>query len=56
MVYLCTCLSDEAFIRETFHMPKSLAIEFWRQFVPVYFGADRPAEGRRGGNPSLRGP
>ena len=42
MVYLCTCLSDEAFILETFHMPKSLAIEFWRQFVPVYFGADRP--------------
>jgi len=38
MVYLCTCLSGEEFIRETFHMPKSLAIEFWKQFVPVYFG------------------
>ena len=41
MVYLCTCLSDEAFIQETFHMPKSLAIRFWEEFVPVYFGTDR---------------
>ncbi len=23
-------------------MPKSLAIEFWRNFAPAYFGADRP--------------
>ena len=42
MVYLCCCLSDEAFIRETFHMPKSLSTEFWRRFAPCYFGADRP--------------
>ena len=42
MVYLCCCLSDEAFIQETFHMPKTLSTEFWRQFAPVYFGADRP--------------
>ncbi|MBO7588213.1 MAG: phosphotransferase [Bacteroidaceae bacterium] len=42
MVYLCCCLSDESFIRETFHMPKSLAIEFWRNFAPAYFGHDRP--------------
>lgn len=42
MVYLCCNLSPEPFIQETFHMPKSLAIEFWRQFAPVYFGADRP--------------
>ena len=41
MVYLCTCLSDEAFIQETFHMPKSLAIRFWEEFVPAYFGTDR---------------
>ena len=41
MVYLCTCLSGEAFIQETFHMPKSLAIRFWEEFVPVYFGTDR---------------
>ena len=41
MVYVCCCLSNEEFIRETFHMPKSLAIEFWRQFAPAYFGADR---------------
>ena len=44
MVYLCCCLSDDAFIRETFHMPKTLSMEFWRQFAPVYFGADRPLE------------
>jgi len=42
MVYLCCCLSREEFIRETFHMPKSLAIRFWQAFAPVYFGADRP--------------
>ena len=41
MVYLCTCLSDEAFIKETFHMPKSLAIRFWEEFAPAYFGTDR---------------
>ncbi len=42
MVYLCCCLSDEAFILETFHMPKSLSTLFWQEFAPVYFGADRP--------------
>ena len=42
MVYVCCCISDEAFIRETFHMPKSLSTEFWRRFAPCYFGADRP--------------
>ena len=41
MVYLCCCLSDEAFIQETFHMPKSLAIRFWQEFAHVYFGQDR---------------
>ncbi len=39
MVYLCCYLSDDAFIRETFHMPKELAMKFWDNFVPVYFGA-----------------
>ena len=38
MVYLCTYLSDEAFIKETFHMPKSVAKQFWDAFVPEYFG------------------
>ena len=38
MVYLCCCLSKEEFIRETFHMPKSLARRFWDCFVPAYFG------------------
>ena len=42
MVYLCCCLSKEEFILETFHMPKSLAIEFWKNFAPAYFGQDRP--------------
>ena len=41
MVYLCCCMSGEDFIRETFHMPKSLAIKFWECFAPVYFGQDR---------------
>lgn len=44
MVYLCCCLSDEAFIQETFHMPKPLAIRFWEEFARVYFGTDRPLE------------
>ena len=42
MVYLCCCLSQESFIRETFHMPKSLAIKFWQHFASAYFGSDRP--------------
>jgi uncharacterized protein (TIGR02172 family) len=42
MVYLCCVLSDEAFIKETFHMPKSLSAEFWRHFAANYFGTDRP--------------
>ena len=42
MVYLCCCLSDEAFIQETFHMPKPLAIKFWQCFSPVYFGEGIP--------------
>ena len=41
MVYLCCCLSDDAFIQEAFHMPKSLSREFWRHFAPAYFGQDR---------------
>ena len=42
MVYLCCCLSLEDFILPTFHMPKAIAIRFWEEFAPVYFGADRP--------------
>ena len=42
MVYLCCCLSDEAFIKETFHMPKKLAIQFWECFAKAYFGEDMP--------------
>ena len=42
MVYLCCYLSDEAFISEAFHMPKSVAMKFWDNFAPVYFGAGIP--------------
>ena len=42
MVYLCCCLSDEAFIQETFHMPKALAIRFWECFATAYFGKNIP--------------
>lgn len=42
MVYLCCCLSGESFILETFHMHKPLAIKFWQNFAPAYFGHDRP--------------
>ena len=42
MVYLCCCLSDEEFIREAFHMPKTLSRQFWACFAPAYFGQDRP--------------
>ena len=38
MVYLSCNLSSEEFIRETFHMEKSTAREFWAGFVPAYFG------------------
>ncbi len=38
MVYLCSYLSDEAFIQEAFHMPKPVAKQFWDAFVPEYFG------------------
>ena len=42
MVYLCSCLSNEEFIQEAFHMPKSLSEKFWECFAHAYFGADRP--------------
>lgn len=42
MVYLCCCLSQEDFIKETFHMPKSLAVRFWEHFAHAYFGGDIP--------------
>ena len=41
MVYLCCCLSSEEYILEAFHLPKKLAMEFWADFAPVYFGKDR---------------
>lgn len=44
MVYGCCNLSDESFIRETFHMDKATAALFWRCFAPAYFGANRSLE------------
>ena len=41
MVYLCCVLSNEAFIQEAFHMPKSLSTKFWQCFAPAYFGKDK---------------
>ena len=38
MAYLCCYLSEENFIKETFHMPKRLAMQFWDSFAAVYFG------------------
>jgi uncharacterized protein (TIGR02172 family) len=40
MVYLCCVLSDEAFIKETFHMDKSTSIRFWECFAFDYFGRE----------------
>lgn len=40
MVLLCTVYDDEEFIRETFHMSKATALEFWKYFVKEYFGED----------------
>lgn len=42
MVYLCCNLSKEEFIEETFHMPKSLAMQFWDYFAQAYFGTGIP--------------
>ena len=44
MVYLCCCISEEAFIQEAFHMPKSLSMRFWEHFAPAYFGPEKPLE------------
>ena len=41
MVYLCCTLSNEAFIKETFHMDKATSIKFWECFAPSYFGKAR---------------
>ena len=42
MVYLCCYLSLEDFIKETFHMPKSVAMQFWDYFAQEYFGKGIP--------------
>ena len=41
MVYLCCVLSDEAFIKETFHIDKATSIKFWECFALAYFGSNR---------------
>ena len=40
MVLLCCVYDDEEFIRETFHMEKATALQFWKFFVKEYFGED----------------
>ena len=42
MVYLCCYLSLEDFIKETFHMTKRVAMQFWDYFAQAYFGTDIP--------------
>ena len=44
MVYLCCVLSDEPFIKESFHMDKATSIKFWNCFAPAYFGQNRSLE------------
>lgn len=41
MVYLSCDLSEESFIKETFHMEKATAIKLWEAFAIAYFGRDR---------------
>ena len=41
MVYLSCVLSDEAFIKETFHMDKATSVKFWECFAYAYFGRSR---------------
>lgn len=41
MVYVCCKLSDESFIKETFHMDKATSIKFWESFALAYFGSNR---------------
>jgi len=41
MVYLSCNLSDESFIKETFHMDKATSIKFWQAFASAYFGKER---------------
>ena len=41
MVYLTCNLSEESFIKETFHMEKAVSIKFWEAFACAYFGKER---------------
>jgi uncharacterized protein (TIGR02172 family) len=41
MVYLSSNLSEEAFIKDTFHMDKATSVKFWQAFASAYFGKDR---------------
>lgn len=40
MVYVCCCCSKEEFIRETFHMEKTVSRKFWYYFAKEYFGEE----------------
>ena len=41
MVYLSSNLSEESFIKDTFHMDKVTSVKFWQAFAHAYFGRDR---------------
>ena len=39
-VLLCSCITNDDFIRDVYHMEPATAKEFWRFFVYEYFGED----------------
>ena len=41
MVYLTCNLSQDEFVKETFHMDRATVNRFWKAFVPAYFGNNR---------------
>jgi hypothetical protein len=41
MVYLSSNLSEETFIKDTFHMDKATSVRFWQAFAMAYFGSGR---------------
>ena len=44
IIYRQTCLMPEPFIKENYHINAATARDFWRAFVPHYFGPDARIE------------
>ena len=44
MVYLCSCLNDETWMQEVFHMSLATGHRFWNAFAIEYFGEDADME------------